>query len=298
MIPALLVAVALGAPGKKQRLEVVRGEETWDFSGAWTDADGERHKVRFSLPTSDTTADRAQITWFPRRRFNEAVLADVRAWGREQRGVKVTARIKGGGVVIGASGPRDRVKEALREGAEVRDQAVADWIAQSDFFFTDRGLLSYDHARLVNDYTDRLRPLADALAEGTEDDRDYLDKALSFVQAIPYEARRRQGRDPGYRRPLALLSRNRGDCDSKTVLFLALVNARMPDLPLSVVYIPGHAMAGLGLEADRDDDTFKAHGERWVIAEPVGPRVVPVGVASKEHRRKAKRGEVHVVPEA
>ena len=290
----LLVAAALAAP--KQRLDVDRGQTTWAFDGAWTDASGKRQKVAFSLPADQTVADRQEITWFPRRKFNEAVLATVRKWARKQKGVKVTAQIKGGGVQIAASGPSDRVKASLREGARVRDAAVEAWIAQSDFFVTDGGALSYDHARLVDAYTEPLRPLADALAEGTSGPRAYIAKALSFVQTIPYEARRRQGKDPGYRRPLALLSRNRGDCDSKTVLFLALVHARLPEVPLSVVYIPGHALAGLGLEPRRGEWTFKAHGDRWLFAEPVGPKVAPLGSTSKQNKRKTKRGEVHVVP--
>ena len=116
------------------------------------------------------------------------------------------------------------------------------------------------------------------------------------MQTIPYEARKRKGGDPGYRRPLALLSRNRGDCDSKSVLFLALVHGRLPDLPLAVVYVPEHALVGIGLDGERGDRTFRDDGVRYIYAEPVGPALHPLGETAPEDRKAAKKGVVRAVP--
>jgi hypothetical protein len=123
-----------------------------------------------------------------------------------------------------------------------------------------------------------------------------VEKALSFVQSIPYEARKKKGGDPGYRRPLALLSRNRGDCDSKSVLFLAVVRAGLPDVALSVIYVPEHALTGVAMPAESGDRSFKADGIEFLYAEPVGPALHGLGEPADANKKAGKKGEVRIVP--
>ena len=86
--------------------------------------------------------------------------------------------------------------------------------------------------------------------------------------------------------------RNRGDCDSKATLYLALLKAAHPDLESGFVYIKGHAYVGLGLTPKKGDMVFEANGAKWVIAEPVGPALMPVGQAGKKSEKKAKKGKI------
>jgi hypothetical protein len=62
------------------------------------------------------------------------------------------------------------------------------------------------------------------------------------------------------------------------------------------VYIPGHALTGVGLPAQGDDETFEAGGKTFLYAEPVGPAPYPLGEPAKENKKAAKKGEVRVVP--
>ena len=95
-----------------------------------------------------------------------------------------------------------------------------------------------------------------------------------------------------YRRPLSLLGRNKGDCDSKSTLFLALMHQAWPDLPVGMVYIPEHAFVALGIEPERGDAKLEDEGRSWLLAEPVGPRTAPAGEVDKKSRRRARRGRV------
>jgi len=113
-----------------------------------------------------------------------------------------------------------------------------------------------------------------------------------MVQSIPYEQRAKVS--DLYRRPLSVLGRNKGDCDSKTVLFLALMHEAYPDLPVAIVYRPGHAYAALGLERQRGDMRFREDGQVWVGVEPVGPAVRSIGEVRGKSRRRAKLGMVHL----
>jgi hypothetical protein len=262
------------------------------YEVAWSDTSG-RHEVEFELPSDEVRADRQEETWLPRRDMLEAAARAVRQYGRDVPRVKITAQIEDGGLRIAAEGTGD-VRGALQQAEVVRDEAIDAWMAQNRFTRMKDGSLSFDHAALVVDYTDDLDGVASALRQGTGSEREFVERALSFVQAIPYEARKRKGGDPGYRRPLALLARNRGDCDSKSVLFLALVHAELPSVPLAVLYVEDHALVGVGLEEEPGEKSFSFEGQRFLYAEPVGPAQLPLGGKVPAAHRKG-RAEVRVV---
>jgi hypothetical protein len=292
----LLVGAALAAPATSQKnFEVVKGEQSWAFSYRWKDAAGDKLNVKFSLPTDAVEADRDEVTWLQRKEMNTAVAQDVRKWGKSQKGVKVKVNVENGGVRTQVSGDRSKAKAALKASEGVRDAAVDAWLSDNGFTRLGKNI-SFDHAGLAASYADELAPVAAALRADAPDDRVFVERALSFVQSIPYEARKKKGGDPGYRRPLALLSRNRGDCDSKSVLFLAMVRAELPEVPLSVIYVPEHALTGVGLEAASTDRTFKADGVTFVYAEPVGPALHPLGEPADANKKAGKKGEVRIVP--
>jgi len=293
----LLLGAALAAPGAAQKKhEITRGEQTWDFSYRWQDATGEKQTVAFSLPTTAIEADRDEVTWLQRKVMNTAVAKEVRTWGKTVKGVKVKVSVENGGVRTTVSGERSKAKAALKESERVREAAIDAWLAENHFTRLAKGDLSFDHAALAAHYAEELAPVAEALREGTSSDRAFVERALSFVQSIPYEARKKKGGDPGYRRPLALLSRNRGDCDSKSVLFLAVVHAELPEVPLAVIYVPEHALTGVGLGAQSGDRTFKSDGTTLLYAEPVGPALHPLGEPASANKNAGKKGEVRFVP--
>ena len=151
-----------------------------------------------------------------------------------------------------------------------------------------------DHARHVREYADEVAPLVAALGGPTAEPRDFASTALGHVQSIPYQSRAKVSN--AYRRPLLVLARNKGDCDSKAVLFLALIHAHQPDLELAVVYVPEHALTGVGLPSVAGDRGFKVDGVDFIYAEPVGPSMTPLGQTAPANKKAGKKGEIRVVP--
>jgi len=293
----LLLAPSLShAKGAQKNFELTKEDTTWSFSYRWMDTSGTPQNIAFALPAEALEDDREERTWLPRKELNESMVSSIRKWAKTRRGpAKIKASAKGSTVLIEASGPRRQAKTALRAAEEVRDQAMYEWLG--DHRFTElKGGLSFDHALLVNDYIEPIRPVAEALRRDGDDARAFAERALSFVASIPYETRKRKGGDPGYRRPLALLTRNRGDCDSKAVLYLALIRAAHPEIPAAVVYVPGHALTAIGVPAQPGDRGFEVDDTTYIYAEPVGPALYNLGQPAKENRRSAKRGEVRIVP--
>ena len=281
------------AAADQTAFEVEKSPQRWAFDVRWTDASGARHRAQFELPTAMVKADLDEPLRYKLQEANQTIAAEVRSWAADRKGPEIKARVSNGGVQITASGKnRDKIEQALAEAAVVRDQAAARYRAEHGFTTLDGGILP-DHIQHVRDYADDLDPVVTALGGPGDDPRAFAELALGFVQNIPYEQASKQ-RDR-YRRPLSLLGRNRGDCDSKSTLYLALMHQAWPELPLAMVYIPGHAYVGMGMEPQRGEAKLERDDRSWLLAEPVGPSLLPVGEVGKKSRRRAKRGRVDLM---
>ena len=286
---------AATALADQRSFEVERGRQDWSFDVRWSGADGEARRAQFSLPAELVTADLEEPLRYQKNKAAQHAVAAVRAYGEGKRGVKLKARAAPGGqVLIEASGKnRERVRATLAEAAAVRDRALAEFTEEAGFT-THRKKILPDHPTHALRYADALAPVVAALGGPTEDPREFADIALGFVQSIPYE-QRALVRDR-FRRPLSLLGRNRGDCDSKATLYLSLMRQAYPSLPLAIVYVPDHAYVALGIPPQKGDDRMRHDGQAWVLAEPVGPALAPVGDLSRLSRRKGALGRARLVP--
>lgn len=290
MLPALALALSLSLPAAAEQTAATidKGSPRWSFDIRWNDADGEGHRARFELPKRHVRADLEEPLRFEKQEALRYVAGEIRSWAEGRRGPKITVSVSGGSVQVSAKGKsRDKINAALAEAAEVREQALERYLDEHGFVSVD-DVITPDHLRHVSDYADDLAPLVTALGGPGEDPRAFAELALGFVQSIPYEQASKQ-RDR-YRRPLSVLGRNKGDCDSKSTLFLALMHQAWPDLPLAMVYIPGHAFAALGIEPQKGDAKLREDGETWLLVEPVGPRLNRAGEVSRRSRRKARWG--------
>lgn len=263
---------------------VDKGPDAWTFSAEWRDTHSRQRSVQFELPSEVVRADMERPIQPSLRGLHKAIVGDVRAFAKTlPADVRLTAHVVKGAVRTEVTGPRGAAKRALRDAQDRADEAAASWALAQGYVQLDAGL-TFNHAAEVNRYAKPLATLAATLRAKSKSPRAFVALALSMVQSLPYEARLWKGGDPGFRPPIALLGRRRGDCDSKTVLFLALVRAAYPELPLAVIYVPNHALAGVGLAPERGDKVLKASGTRFVVAEPVGPAQQPLGQAGRQSR--------------
>jgi hypothetical protein len=297
---ALLVLVGLAlADGSQTLFEAHARGATTTFDVAWNDSHGDPQAVSFSLPTHEVAADRDALTRLPRRDLYGAMVVAVERWAKSLApGTTVTASASEAGFSISARGPKESAKDALEQGNEIAEAAEKKWLVDHDATTLENGSIAFDHAGLAADYAREVRPIAQALRHGTSDGRAYVEKALAFVQSIPYEPRPRRDVDTGYRRPLGVIARNQGDCDSKSVLFLALVRAELPDVPLAFIYVPNHALVGVALPPLGGEAAFVVSGVRYLYAEPVGPGLRELGQPAPADKHAARKGEVRIVPQS
>ena len=292
----LVVGAPAPAIAGTLRAETIEVEAGYRYRAQWTDAAGRAQDVQARLPRAATDADLDAPLRFPLRASTEAQATALRQWSR---GLPAGVRL----IIIDQD--RDSLKytveapttavaqRTLNEAGEVAFRALKQFAKQNGFLVDRSRLVHADYPREIRTSAGPLRPLAEALGEGlaAEGPRGFAKKALAFCQSIPYEVRK-TGKDAGFRRPMSVLVRNRGDCDGKAALFLGLLRARHPSLPMAVIIVPGHALVGVGFKAQAGEQTLRAGGEVLVVMEPVGPALLPVGTPGELSRGALRSGEL------
>ena len=135
----------------------------------------------------------------------------------------------------------------------------------------------------MKDYEKRMSIVSDAIRKKDLSDRELLEKALNFLQSIPYDTL--QNRDlesfTGFLPAYSLLDKNIGDCDSKSVALLSIAKTLAPQIESIMVLIPKHAFLAFAVPAKLEDQTILYQGKRYVVAEVAGPAVLPLGQVGK-----------------
>jgi hypothetical protein len=107
---------------------------------------------------------------------------------------------------------------------------------------------------------------------------------LSFVQSIPYNPleSRIASSGSGFNPPTKVLWENQGDCDSKMTLTASILRVLMPRLEMALIYIDNHAFIGLAIASTPGEVTINYEGTNYVLAEPTGPALLPIGQLAPE----------------
>ncbi|MBD3586029.1 hypothetical protein HHX48_09795 [Salinimonas sp. HHU 13199] len=147
-----------------------------------------------------------------------------------------------------------------------------------------------DHIRFIHEYIEPLIPLSQAIYDSVSkqaDAREYFNFLLSWVQSIPYDrlANRADNNGAGFLPPAGLLAQNKGDCDSKSVMTAAIARGFLPDTPMILVLLPGHALLGVALTPQAGDQTLTYDSKTYVLFEPTGPAQLPMGQVAPDSRQ-------------
>jgi hypothetical protein len=169
-------------------------------------------------------------------------------------------------------------------------QKALDQYLQDNYYSHFRSYLGQkaikpDHLRYISENTAALLPVAQAIFEKLPADsknRAYINLVLSWVQSIPYNElkNRLTSNGAGYLPPLSVVANNQGDCDSKTVLMASLVRALLPDVEMTMVFLPNHALLGIVLPSRKNEQTLNIDGMDYLLMEPTGPSKIPLGEVS------------------
>lgn len=160
-----------------------------------------------------------------------------------------------------------------------------------------RQVIMVDHQRIMQQSMPDLMPIAMSLQQKFPytTTRELSQFLLDWIQRIPYQqlTDRSASGGEGFSPPLRLIQQHQGDCDSKAVLMAALLKLLVPDVRLAIIYLPNHAVLGIGMQANGDDLKLELDGQHYVLADPTGPALQPVGYLSSRYRMHLQPGVVN-----
>lgn len=123
---------------------------------------------------------------------------------------------------------------------------------------------------------------------------------LGWLQSIPYSTLedRATSQGAGFNPPNRLLLENQGDCDSKSTLFISLMRSFFARLEMIMIYLPEHALVGLKMAHQAQDEFIHVDGANYLLAEPTGPALMKLGQISASSKRhiQANRFTIEAMP--
>lgn len=185
--------------------------------------------------------------------------------------------------------PKD-LQTAERKIAAMELELSAQYLADNFYqrFTTYNNLkgIKPDHTKIAEFSADDLKSLKEPILENVsiKNIRKVTDFTLGFIQSIPYATLESRLSAPGagFSTPLKLLWENQGDCDSKVTLLGAMLRALMPRIKMIFVFIDQHALIGIEVPPRAGETTLVVDNATYVIAEPTGPAMLPLGQVSVE----------------
>ncbi len=294
------LAVLHGAASAQQQAfsrETRQLHYVWQYEDAATQA--------FTLRLPDSQILPVWTTWHAGR-AQEFVLSQLIRNARQRYpGVTFNLRRTADGDIVDYQSFDERQIEQIKTWLPQQQEILFNaWLAQH--YYKRHGddsshLIRPDHTRIAADSSTGLRELARTLqrviiasAPPTLKQRYQQDERalvvaglLNFVQSIPYDPLQSADglRGVAFLMPEQVLTQNRGDCDSKSVLMMALLKALYPELTQAIVYIPEHAFLAVALPPPTgNEQTLQIGDTLFLPLEVAGPAEIPPGVTGEKSR--------------
>jgi hypothetical protein len=264
-----------------------------------------------SVPLSEAAVARGEATV---RAFNANTLAsvverDVVPYLQQEYGALLSVSVMptGNGYNLNWQGPLDIMSNALFDDvSNVANRAEATYYRERFMrqlqpgALYPSGVVVVDYPRLSHLFYDDMKGLAEAIQRALPSGslRDQVSLLNEFLQRIPY--RELSSRDPrdgyGMLPPTEVLRRNQGDCDSKALIFAAVMRHLAPEVPVAFVLVEGHAFVGVGFTGgDRRGGDLVVPGTDLIAVEPVGPGRLPIGQVGDESLAGLTSGRFYIL---
>lgn len=268
------------------------------YTFKWKDFNGQPQTLKFKAESGTTERAYETDKSFLLEEALEIKYDKARREARIRSGSGVTVRpYQAGNGHIGYrySGDTNRARAIIESIERRSNSAMEDYLQQKNYRLKENGRIESDYETLARDNFLEIRPLARAIQRETRgmSMRETMNYTLAFLQSIPYETIRPRQGDRGnyiFNSPLTLISDNKGDCDEKSLAFGTIMRILYPNLEMGIVLVPGHAFVAMGMPTEEGDMLLPTDRGNLVVAEPVGPKYIPVGQIHANSQQLLTRG--------
>lgn len=221
---------------------------------------------------------------------NQVLLSAVKL---QQRGVRVQLSPKNLPFQVTVSGSdASQVAKVQQQLQQAQEQAYQNFLKRDAYFLltsnTGEKYVIPDHVRTMHQSRPALQPVAKAFVDlyGKNNIRQLSGKLNEWVQQIPYVdlSNRQLSGGGGYSPPLKLLVEHGGDCDSKAVLYAAVLQNMFPRIRIGIVYFEDHAVVAAQIPALGHELTVTLQGNSYLVIDPTGPAPTKLGSLAPKYQ--------------
>jgi hypothetical protein len=275
--------------GFAQQLSFAKSKQNKEvnFNYTWSDHQDLTRDIAFTLPLR-------QLNTQNHKKFipdlaQQYVYIELHKAARkiDPREARVQIQHRGQDILIQVTSRSDKLLAKWQNSMNQSQVKAQNQYLQDNYYSHFRSFLGQegvkpDHLRYIKENQTALLPVAQAVYDKlptNSETRAYVNLVLSWVQSIPYNELKNRitSNGAGYLPPLSVVANNQGDCDSKTVLMASLIRSLIPDVKMTMVFLPNHALLGIVLPFRTNEQTLEIDGMDYLLMEPTGPAKIPLG---------------------
>ena len=273
------------------------------YSYEWLDQNRQPQDLNFTLQQSAIaqlpTTQRSFKHSVAQRHVVVSLYHHARTYDPKQVRIDIKPNVESIDIAVSSRFP-EKIAEYQQDMRAHEQQAYDEYLYRNYYerYKTrlNQSAIKPDHLRYVDESTRALIPLSQAIYEKlnrNSDAREYINLMLAWLQSIPYSTLedRVQTNGSGYLPPITLLNQNIGDCDSKTVLAAAIIRAFLPNVPMRIVFLRNNALIAISLTAGNNDERIVIDGLPYILMEPTGPSLMPLGEVGQQTLLTIRQGE-------
>ncbi len=300
-IVALLLLFITKAQAQQLSFSKTQVQQGYNFQYQWLDHTKTKQKISFTLDQEGLFQRFRNFKTYQKSYAQKTILKRIKKKMQQSpmQGVQISYRQQQDRFVIEAKGlDKDKVAKAYqaltRLEHEVKQQYLEETYYQAFTNHEQINAIKVDHVSIANNSVLDLKPLKPLILDriSIKNIRKVTNYVLGFVQSIPYNTleSRLTSSGAGFNPPLQVLWENQGDCDSKMTLTAALLRALMPRIDMVLIYIDGHAFIGINIEGEAGEVTISHNKVKYLLAEPTGPALLPLGTLAPESELAINQG--------
>lgn len=268
------------------------------FDYTWRGANGTPVSTSFMLNAEDVRAGYTEFQPFKKEAYELKLLNSMQEEGKKISkilGVEVDIKVANGIFNTSVRGQENKLDKALAY-LEERKPVVEEAIFKDSYYKNARrgnvNVVSPDYAAITNRYIGVMYYIAEALNKTAGSNlRSAITHYLDFIRTIPYSTQFLNNAD--FQTPIGMLIENKGDCDTKSIAFAALMSNF--DIPIIFLLLPEHMLIGIAIPAELGDATLVIEGKVYVLAETAGPALIPIGQIDANSSRNIQLGAYSIL---
>jgi hypothetical protein len=266
-------------------------EKTTEFRYQWPP----EPELSFQLDNADIKAqsgsNRRYSTELADQHIRHQVL--LAAVKLQKRGVRVQMSPKNLPFRVTVRGDDAGQVEKVQQQLQQAQQQAYDNYLKRDFYYlmkspTGEQFVIPDHVRVMQQSRPALQSISNAFVDlyGKNNIRQISGKISEWVQQIPYQdlSDRQGSAGSGYSPPLKLLVEHGGDCDSKAVLYAAILQNIFPKNSIGILYFPDHAVVAAQIPPLEHELTVTLQGITYLVVDPTGPAPTKLGTLAQKYQ--------------